>query len=278
MANCGCKPCSKELPDAKRKCKEFSLCVGNKSLQYDGNCLYVTDRKFKIPNGTYTSITFQEGCIVGVGTAPLPVYTPQACCDGDVVTNVVQTEALTTSDEVGNLAKIENNKLIVNPAWKNSDTVTVGGNGTTDKPWKASVRLDPTHNRISASTKGLKVELEFADSDTVSIEGTGAKDSPYKFNVNTIRASLPEINAQEVVGNGFTITKTGLIKADQNLKIVTNLEFASEAFTVIDTGVSTQVVVNEPKLRSGALDYDTVVSNIIANPALVAKLKEALGV
>lgn len=278
MANCGCKPCSKELPDAKRKCKEFSLCVGNKSLHYDGNCLYVTDRKFKIPNGTYTSITFQEGCIVGVGEAPLPVYTPQACCDGETPTNVVQVEPLTTSDEVGNLAKIENNKLTVNPAWKNTDTVTIGGNGTTDKPWKASVALDPTHNRISSSAKGLKVELEFADSDTVSIEGTGAKDSPYKFNVNTIRASLPEINKQEVVGNGITITKTGLVKADPNLNIVTNLEFASEAFTVINTGVATQVVVNEPKLRSGALDYDVVVSNIIANPALVAKLKEALGV
>lgn len=278
MANCGCKPCSKELPDAKRKCKEFSLCVGNKSLHYDGNCLYVTDRKFKIPNGTYTSITFQEGCIVGVGEAPLPVYTPQACCDGVTPTNVVQTEPLTTAEEVGNLAKIENNKLTVNPAWKNSDTVTVGGNGSTDKPWKASVALDPTHNRISSSSKGLKVELEFADSDTVSIEGTGSKDSPYKFNVNTIRASLPEINAQEVVGNGFTITKTGLIKADSNLNIVTNLEFVSDAFTVINTGVSTQVVVNEPMLRSGALDYDTVVSNIIANPSLVAKLKTALGV
>ena len=124
----------------------------------------------------------------------------------------------------------------------------------------------------------MKVELEFADSDTVSIEGTGSKDSPYKFNVNTIRASLPEINAQEVVGNGFTITKTGLVKADPNLNIVTNLEFMSDAFTVINTGVSTQVVVNEPKLRSGVLDYDTVVSNIIENPALVAKLKAALGV
>lgn len=278
MANCGCKPCSKELPDAKRKCKEFSLCVGNKSLHYDGNCLYVTDRKFKIPNGTYTSITFQEGCIVGVGEAPLPVYTPQACCDGEVPTNTVQVEPLTTSDEVGNLAKIENNKLTVNPAWKNTDTITVGGNGTTDKSWKASVRLDPTHNRISESAKGLKVELEFADSDTVSIEGTGSKDNPYKFNVNTIRASLPDINAQEVVGNGFTITKTGLVKAGPNLNIVTNLEFMSDAFTVINTGVSTQVVVNEPKLRSGVLDYDTIINNIIANPAMVAKLKAALGV
>ena len=254
MANCGCKPCSKELPDAKRKCKEFSLCVGNKSLHYDGNCLYVTDRKFKIPNGTYTSITFQEGCIVDVGEAPLPVYTPQACCDGEVPTNTVQVEPLTTSGEVGNLAKIENNKLTVNPAWKNTDTITVGGNGTTDKPWKASVRLDPTHNRISESAKGLKV------------------------NVNTIRASLPDINAQEVVGNGFTITKTGLVKADPNLNIVTNLEFMSDAFTVINTGASTQVVVNEPKLRSGVLDYDTIINNIIANPAMVAKLKAALGV
>ncbi len=83
---------------------------------------------------------------------------------------------------------------------ENSDTVNRRWQRNYWQLWKASVVLDPTHNRISSSTKGLKVELELADSDTVSIGGTGSKDSPYKFNVNTIRA-LPEINAQEVVGN-----------------------------------------------------------------------------
>ena len=73
MANCGCKPCSKEMPASKTKCKQFSLCVGNKSLHYDGNCLFVTDRKYKIPDGTYTSITFKNGCITGVDKAPLPI-------------------------------------------------------------------------------------------------------------------------------------------------------------------------------------------------------------
>ena len=277
MANCGCKPCSSPLPNEKRKCKKFSLCVGNKSLHYDGDCLYVTDRKFQIPDGTYTSITFQGGCVVGVGTAPLPVYTPQACCDGEAVTNVVTTETITTSDEAGNLAVIENNKLTVNPAWKNSTTVTVGGNGTTEKPWQAKAKLAPTNNRMKATKDGLQVELEFADSDTVTISGDGTANTPYKFNLGEVTATLPEINKQEIEGNGFTITKTGLFKATEDLQIVTNLKFSSKAFTVINTGLATEVFVDEAFLRTGAVSYEALVDNILKDEKLVAKLRTALG-
>ena len=277
MANCGCKPCSSPLPSEKRKCKKFSLCVGNKSLHYDGDCLYVTDRKFQIPDGTYTSFTFQGGCVVGVGNAPLPVYTPQACCDGETVTNVVQTETITTSDETGNLAVIENNKLTVNPAWKNSTTVTVGGNGTTDKPWQAKARLAPKNNRLKDTTGGLKVELEFADSNTVKVTGDGSVIDPYQFNIGEITATLPEINKQEIEGNGFTVTKTGLFKTTEDLQLVTNLKFSSKAFTVMNTGLSTEVFVDEALLRTGAVSYETLVDNILKDETLVAKLKTALG-
>lgn len=77
-----CKPCKKEIKNLPKKCKPFTVCVGNKSLVFDGTCLHALPRKIQIPAGTYTSITLDEnGCIVDAGTAPVPVYTPQACCD-----------------------------------------------------------------------------------------------------------------------------------------------------------------------------------------------------
>ncbi len=48
------------------------------------------------------------------------------------------------------------------------------------------------------------------------------------------------------------LLQTGLVKADPNPNIVTNLEFMSDAFT----GHCTDTSCNELKLRSGVLDYD----------------------
>jgi len=80
-----CKPCRNTTVDKPKVCKSFTMCIGNKSLVYDGKCLYLQARKKPIPAGTYTSITIDEnGCIVGAGTAPLPQYTPQACCGSGV--------------------------------------------------------------------------------------------------------------------------------------------------------------------------------------------------
>ncbi len=59
---------------------------------------------------------------------------------------------------------------------------------------KQGVVLDPTHNLYFQQHERLEGKLEFADSDIVSIEGTGSKTVRTNSNVNTIRASLPEIN------------------------------------------------------------------------------------
>ena len=207
VANRAVKKCRKVKP----KCKQFSLCVGNKSLHYDGNCLFVTDRKYKIPDGTYTSVTFKDGCIVGVDKAPLPIYTPQACCDGAAPVTEVRSEPLTAAEGTGNLAVISGNKLTVDPVWKTTSTVNVGGVGTSANPWKLKLYLNQ-HNRIVATEHGLKVELEFGSSDTVKLSGSGTVADPYKFAVDKLQATLPEVNKAEVLGNGFTITKTGLFK------------------------------------------------------------------
>lgn len=98
-----CKPCKNTTVDKPKACKSFSICVGNKSLVYDGKCLFLLNRKNPIPAGTYTSITLDEnGCIIEAGTAPLPQYTPQACCEHD---DTVEVEALL--DKIANSEKLK---------------------------------------------------------------------------------------------------------------------------------------------------------------------------
>ena len=263
MANCGCKPCKTEIPKKTKTCKPFSICVGNHSLIWDGSCASIVKRKYQIPNGTFTSVTFEDGCIVGVGQAPIPQYTPQACCDGDTVEQVGGTQDLTrakggTQDltrakGVNNLVTITNGAISVEPMWDANSNIKVEGNGTQDKPWKPSVRISSkTGNTLKMENDGLFANLFFKTTDTVTVTGKGTSLEPYRLDVKGAEAKLAEINKEEVEGNGFTIDKQGRIKADPDLSLVTNLEFDIDAFTVMNAGTKTLVVVDEQKLKTGS--------------------------
>lgn len=253
MANCGCKPCKTEIPKKPKTCKPFSICVGNHSLIWDGSCASIVKRKYQIPNGTFTSVTFQDGCIVGVGQAPIPQYTPQACCDGETVEQVGGTQALTRAKGVNNLVTITNGAISVEPMWDANGNIKVEGNGTPDKPWKPSVRISAKiGNTLKMENDGLFANLFFKTTDTVTVTGKGTSLEPYQLDVKGAEAKLAEINKEEVEGNGFTIDKQGRIKADPDLSLVTNLEFDSDAFTVMNAGTKTLVVVDEQKLKTGS--------------------------
>ena len=251
MANCGCKPCKIEIPKKPKTCKPFSICVGNHLLIWDGSCASIVKRKYQIPNGTFTSVTFEDGCIVGVGQAPIPQYTPQACCDGD--TQVGGTQDLTRAKGVNNLVTITNGAISVEPMWDANGNIKVEGNGTQDKPWKPSVRISSkTGNTLKMENDGLFANLFFKTTDTVTVTGKGTSLEPYRLDVKGAEAKLAEINKEEVEGNGFTIDKQGRIKADPDLSLVTNLEFDIDAFTVMNAGTKTLVVVDEQKLKTGS--------------------------
>lgn len=253
MANCGCKPCKTEIPKKPKTCKPFSICVGNHSLIWDGSCASIVKRKYQIPNGTFTSVTFEDGCIVGVGQAPIPQYTPQACCDGDTVEQVGGTQGLTRAKGVNNLVTITNGAISVEPMWDANGNIKVEGNGTQDKPWKPSVRISSkTGNTLKMENDGLFANLFFKTTDTVTVTGKGTSLEPYRLDVKGAEAKLAEINKEEVEGNGFTIDKQGRIKADPGLSLVTNLEFDIDAFTVMNAGTKTLVVVDEQKLKTGS--------------------------
>lgn len=253
MANCGCKPCKTEIPKKPKTCKPFQICVGNHSLIWDGSCASIVKRKYQIPNGTYTSVTFENGCIVGVGQAPIPQYTPQACCDGNGGGQVGGTQELTSAKGVNNLVTITNGAISVVPMWDANGNIKIDGNGTPDKPWKPSVRISSkTGNTLKMENDGLFANLFFKTTETVEVTGKGTSLEPYRLDVKGAEAKLAEINKEEVEGNGFTIDKQGRIKADPDLAIVTNLEFDSDAFTVMNAGTKTLVVVDEQKLKTGS--------------------------
>lgn len=238
--NCGCKPCSKPLPEkGKRKCKPFSLCVGNYTLSYDGECPVLEERKYKIPNGTYSSITFEDGCIVGVGECPAPVYTPMQCCDNERPTAPIVSPVTPT---VGNQSFV----------WDNTGVVSVTGDGSANRPWKPKVKIAKGNNQLKDTPSGLKVDFAVKGSDTVKITGTGTTEDPYVFTSVGADAKLPKVNKTEVEGDGYTIDEFGrMVNIDEGTKFVTNLSFDNPAFTVVNAGVGTKVVVDEAKLKTG---------------------------
>lgn len=253
MGDCGCKPCSKPIPVNPKACKPFTMCVGNYSFIWDGSCASIQPRTYTIPDGTYTSITFTDGCITDVGTAPLPQYTPQQCCDTGLDAPKNNTGVtLSSSNTVGNLAVVQNNTVEVVPTWDTQGNIKVEGNGTADRPWKPSVRVSKQQgNNLVEKNDGLFANLFFETTNTVDVKGVGTQQDPYKLDVKGADAKLPAINKTDVEGNGFTIDEYGRWKVDGDLKVVTNISFDHEAFKVVDRGDSTVIMVDAPMLQQG---------------------------
>lgn len=248
--DCGCRKCRHTLPDKPKACKPFSICVGNHSLIWDGSCASIVPRTYTIPDGTFTSITFKDGCIIGVGEAPIPVYTPQACCDGDNANGEAGGNDIKILATPGNLITMQGDYLKVEPSWSSTNSFYVSGFGTADSPWKGTVKVSPSStNRLSVNNDGLLVEAEFTTTDNVEVTGKGTKANPWKFTVKGADAKLPEVNGSTYVGNGFDIDKEGRVKNFANdIKFPTNLRFDSEAFSINYTGTETVVSVNNAEL------------------------------
>lgn len=261
MANCGCKPCSKPLPKKTKVCKSFSICVGNKTLIWDGDCATVQDRQYQIPNGTYTSITFENGCIVAVGQATIPQYTPQQCCDtGTSTISPSNTNNLSASKTRGNLVSIQNGVLTVTPLWDNANgIIKVDGYGTADQPWKMGLKLSKAAgNILKENTDGLFANVFFKDSETVKVAGKGTPQDPYLFTTKSSSqgsSSLNDLNEEEYGKQGITIREDGRVEVSKGFELTSNLSFSSDAFTVDNNFMGTSVKVDLQKLMVALEPY-----------------------
>lgn len=299
-----CLPCrSAVTSNTTTKCDSFEVCVGNYVLVSDGTCVSLLERAYQIPDGTYNTITFENGCIVNVANADLEVYTPQACC-GDTEVPSTSGQVIEVSKATGNLLQITNGVASVTPAYDPTKSIKVSGDGTATRPYKVEVKVSSeTNNRLTVKDDGLYVGVYFETNDNVKLEGDGTKDKPYKFTITAADAKLPEVNKEEVEGNGYTIDKQGRVtNIDDGTTFLTNLAFSSPAFTVINSGVKTLVDIDETLFKTGVslvtakgvkgkgtnaepLELDLtedVVSSMLdvisASDTLKTKLKQILGV
>lgn len=253
-------PCRTTVPAKSKGCKPFQICAGNHVLYWDGTCASIQERKYQIPNGTFTSITFENGCIVDVGQAPIPVYTPLACCGESSETSgeSVSGPGLVVGNNKGNLARVVHGELTVEPEWSSKGNVKVTGQGTLTMPWEANIAVSKSlGNSLEQKDDGLFARLYFKTTNTVTVEGKGTAKEPYLLNVKAAEVTLPEILKNEIEGPGYEIDKFGRIKPDDGLTFVTNLTFVpAEIFHVETKGPATTVTVDVAALKGGSFVAD----------------------
>lgn len=84
MGNLECKKPKPCVPEEKEKeiypppTPAFTACLGDYSLKWDGTRLYL-ERLRRTPDGTYSSVTVVDGCVIGFGQGEVPTYTPPYC-------------------------------------------------------------------------------------------------------------------------------------------------------------------------------------------------------
>ena len=162
----------------EKQCPSFSFCAGNKTVSFDGECMTVTDRTYQIPDGTYSTVTFKDGCIVGVGHVAVPAYTPNECC-GPAGSGNEGTGDVTISAHPANLLKDTPDGLVVTPVFKGSG-VSVTGAGTLSDPFIITA---------SASGEG-GVFVTSGSPMALTVEGKGTDyTDPIEISLKTVMQS-----------------------------------------------------------------------------------------
>ena len=169
MADLDCKkpkPCE---PDEQPKeiypppTEPFEQCVGAYTWNWDGTRL----RRYegvKIPDGTYSQITFLDGCIVDAGTCPEPIYTPPYCSPNptpcqDGGSSTGGTPSISPSAD--NSLKYLGNGLFARTYIQSApnSAIYVTGVGTVDSPYVLNVNLSGTEGlKTLVGRRGVQVE------------------------------------------------------------------------------------------------------------------------
>ncbi|MGF6599788.1 hypothetical protein P3T23_004522 [Paraburkholderia sp. GAS448] len=155
-------------------CRPFSVCVGNYTLTYDGTCCALAPRRNRIPDGVYSAIQFQDGCVVGVGQLPVPSYTPAPCCnDGSDGSGSTPAPVVPVSPDACNLTQMGPAGLqtLLNVAPGNG--VSVQGCGTTGNPLRISV----------SASQGAAISAVSGD-PPIRVQGDGSSSAPLIIGMN----------------------------------------------------------------------------------------------
>ena len=148
MSNLDCKkpqpcPTPDPTPTPPKPTPAFSVCIADYTLHWDGTHATLERTRFTT-NGTYGSITIQDGCVVGYGECEVPTYTPPYCNPNPAPCNEggggggTGTTA-TVSPRAGNQLTSDNYGLYAKAYVQGGTGVTVTGQGTQTSPYIISM-------------------------------------------------------------------------------------------------------------------------------------------
>lgn len=245
MAECDNKGrvLSKDCPvdeEPNREGQPFSLCVGNYTLHYDGYVLWTERRAYQIPDGTFTQITFTDGCITGVGQAPVAGYTPSDCCGppGSPGTGPGGGEGQEAISPVAcNLLARSTQGLYVTPHILGVNGVSVSGCGTAADP--LTISATPT------SSSGAEIHA-LSPNNTLAVNGTGTNTAPLTIDLRPIGAATTY--------NGLDVDQYGRVTGYTNVSVgQINAVVGGRGINVTTTnGVATVELAGAASLAAGS--------------------------
>lgn len=211
---CEPKPEPKQTPCPHK----LNLCVGDRTLTWDGVCLTV-ERTRNTPDGTYTSITVVDGCVVGFGYADEATYTPPFCNPNPVScknTGANNTTAITLSSKADNLLTKAPDGLYSHTHIQGGKGIAISGVGTLAQPYVISSTQSNTGASAIVGRDGLTAETSTNGVTYISLEKTGVKQGVYdvtdRFTVDGFgRITSVEPRTEPIVaaGTGLQATSEG---------------------------------------------------------------------
>ena len=148
MSNLDCKkpqPCPKPdttTPTTPQATPAFSVCIADYTLHWDGTHATL-ERTRLTTDGTYGSITLQDGCVVGYGDCEIPTYTPPYCNPNPAPCNDGtgggKGTTATVSARAGNQLSTDDYGLYAKAYVQGGTGVTVTGHGTQSSPYMVSM-------------------------------------------------------------------------------------------------------------------------------------------
>lgn len=148
MSNLDCKkpqPCPKPdttTPTTPQATPAFSVCIADYTLHWDGTHATL-ERTRLTTDGTYGSITLQDGCVVGYGDCEIPTYTPPYCNPNPAPCNDGtgggKGTTATVSPRAGNQLATDAYGLYAKAYVQGGTGVTVTGHGTQSSPYMVSM-------------------------------------------------------------------------------------------------------------------------------------------
>ena len=263
MADLECKKpklCEPEPTPVPVPCSEpFDLCVGDRTLKWDGFCPTV-ERPRHTPDGTYTSVTVVDGCIVGYGYAYEATYTPPYCnpnpahCQ-ESGTGVTADIKISTSPD--NTLTQTSGGLFARSYVQGGTGVTVGGTGTVTNPYTISLsQATNTGGTVAVvGRNGLVSETTNTGVTYIGLEESGVKTGVYditdQFTVDRFGRIISVVQRQDPLvsaGSGLEANNQGdtVQIGHPTRDIEDNMVLGAYVVGVSNTGhiISTQRAIN----------------------------------